>query len=267
MSGNASFVGAIPQHYDRHLGPVIFDPYARDLARRVEHRAGLRVLELACGTGILTRRLLERLPADAHLVATDLNGAMISHARTVVPGDARVEWREADAQALPLPDGSFDAVVCQFGFMFLPDRPAGLREAKRVLRPGGQFLFSVWDSLAKNPFGRIAHESITSFFPESPPNFYLTPFGWHDARDVRATTAGAGFRDVQLETVACEAQSESAHSFSTGLVHGNPVATAIRERGVDPDTVRAAVERKLAAAWGAAPCRGPMSAHVASARA
>ena len=267
MSGNASFVGSIPHYYDRHLGPVIFDPYARDLAARLEHRSGMRVLEVACGSGVLTRRLLELLPADARLVATDLNGAMIAHARTVVPADARLEWREADAQALPFPEGRFDAVVCQFGFMFLPDRVAGLREARRVLRPGGQFLFNVWDSLAKNTFGRIAHETIASFFPQDPPNFYLTPFGWHDARDVRAATSVAGFRDVQIETVTCEALSESARSFSTGLVHGNPVATAIRERGVDPETVRAAVEHDLAAAWGTGPCRGPMSAHVASARA
>ena len=267
MSNHASFVGSIPQFYDRHLGPVIFEPYARDLARRLEVRPGLRVLETACGTGMLTRRLLERLPADGRIDATDLNGAMIAHARTVVPADARLEWREADAQALPFPDASFDAVVCQFGLMFFPDRLAGLREARRVLRSGGQLLFNVWDSLAENEFGRIGHETIASFFPENPPSFYLTPFGWHDVRDVRAPTARAGFREVASETLAREAVSESARSFATGMIQGNPVWNTIVERGGDPVPVLDAIERNMARAWGSAPCRGRMSAHVVSARA
>jgi len=267
MTTNASFVGSIPQVYDRHLGPVIFEPYARDLARRVETKPGLCVLETACGTGIVTRRLLQKLPADAHLVSTDLNGAMIAHARSMTPADARLEWREADAQQLPFPDASFDALVCQFGLMFFPDRLAGLREARRVLRRGGQLLFNVWDALAANDFGRIAHETITSYFPKDPPQFYLTPFGWHDTRDVRATVERAGFGGIAIETVECDAVSESAHSFATGLVRGNPVETMILERGADPQPILAAVERKLSEAWGSAPCRGKMRAHVLSAKA
>jgi len=266
MSSHAAFVGSIPQLYDRHLGPVIFEPYARDIARRLEPKPGLRVLETACGTGVVTRQLLQRLPADGRLVATDLNGAMIAHARGATPADARLEWREADAQQLPFPDASFDVLVCQFGLMFFPDRLAGLREARRVLRRGGQLLFNVWDSLAANEFGRIGHETIASFFPENPPQFYCTPFGWHDTRDVRATVERAGFGGIAIETVECAAVSESARSFAIGLVQGNPVWNTIVERGADPQPILAAVERKLAAASGSAPCRGKMRAHVLSAR-
>src|SRR5687768_13476190 len=111
---HARFTGSIPAFYDRHLGPVLFEPYARDLARRLLGHEGVRVLETACGTGITTRRLLERQPASGRLVATDLNQAMLDHARSSLPGDARIEWRTADAQALPFPDASFDAVVMQF---------------------------------------------------------------------------------------------------------------------------------------------------------
>ncbi len=267
MSSHTAFVGSIPQLYDRHFGPVLFEPYARDLSQRLETRAGLRVLEIACGTGVLTRRMLERLPADGALVATDLNGAMIAHARSVVPADARLSWREADAQQLPFADATFDVVVCQFGLMFLPDRLAGLREARRVLRRGGQLLFSVWDSIEANEYGRIGHETIGSFFPEDPPQFYRMPFGWNDAQDVRRTVAQAGFESIELETVEREAVSESARSFAIGMVQGNPVWNAIVERGGDAAAILDAVERRMAEAWGSAPCRGTIRAHVVTARA
>src|SRR5437870_8968818 len=135
----ASFTGSVPAFYDRCLGPVLFEPYANDLVARLDVGDDQRVLELACGTGIVTRRLREALPESATLVATDLFDAMLVHARSVVP-DAGIEWQQADAQDLPFADGSFDTVVCQFGLMFLPDKVRGFREARRVLRDGGSLI-------------------------------------------------------------------------------------------------------------------------------
>ena len=268
QSSPSRFVGSIPQLYDRHLGPVIFEPYAANLVARVPQRPGLRVLEVACGTGIVTRHLLERLPADGRLVATDLNDPMLAHARTRLPADPRLELRQADAQQLPFDDGSFDVIACQFGVMFFPDKPLAMREARRVLSPGGKLLFNVWDSFESNVFGRIAHETIAAFYPADPPQFYFTPFGWHDRATIRETVQGAGFRDVHIDAVELQAVSESASHFAIGLVKGNPVANVIAERGTFPaDAIVDAVAKRLATEWGDSPCRGLTRAIVVTATA
>jgi ubiquinone/menaquinone biosynthesis C-methylase UbiE len=143
------FSGSIPSIYDRYLGPLIFEPYAQDLANRLSDLHAERVLETAAGSGIVTRALLRSLPASASIVATDLNQPMLDHAAKQV-SSSRVSWQKADAQALPFPDGAFDAVVCQFGVMFFPDKQKAYREARRVLKPGGHFVFNVWDSIEYN---------------------------------------------------------------------------------------------------------------------
>jgi SAM-dependent methyltransferase len=270
MSGDArpdahhAFDGAIPALYDRHLGPVIFAPFADDLAARLRLGPAARLLEVACGTGIVTRRLLAALPADGTLVATDLNAAMLEHARSELPADARLTLRVANAQALPFADGAFDRVVCQFGIMFFPDKLAALREARRVLAPGGELLLSTWGPLADNAFARIGHETIASFFPSDPPSFYLTPFGWSDPAVIRAAFADAGFAHVEIESVDRSATAASAADFAIGIVRGNPVAAAIQERlGDAHDRIVAAVAAALARAGGEEPWRGTLRALVA----
>ena len=162
------FAGSIPALYDRYLGPLLFEPYARDTrAARSPSCSRARVLETAAGTGIVTTALAERLPASTTLVATDLNQAMIDHAATK-PALERVELRQADALALPFADASFDVVVCQFGVMFFPDRVAGYREARRVLAPGGRFVLSVWDSLQHNPMTRVVVEAVARALSAEP---------------------------------------------------------------------------------------------------
>jgi ubiquinone/menaquinone biosynthesis C-methylase UbiE len=227
---HAQFTGSIPATYDRYLVPVLFDPFARDLVRRLPAHDGVRVLETACGTGALTRRMLERLPASATLVATDLNPAMLDHARVSLPADQRLEFRSADAQGLPFPAASFDVAVNQFGMMFLPDKPLALREAHRVLAPGGRLLYSTWGPFANNAFARIIDGLLQTLFPADPPTFYRIPFSDPDPVELASRTRSAGFRDVNVENVSFESTSDSAEHFATGLVRGNPVAIVITER-------------------------------------
>jgi ubiquinone/menaquinone biosynthesis C-methylase UbiE len=265
---NARFTGSIPEHYDRWLGPVLFEPYARDLAARLRVDDGARVLEIACGTGIVTRRLRERLPAGARLVATDLNEPMLAHARRKLEGMKGIEWRQADAGALPFPPASFDAAVCQFGLMFVPDKAAACREARRVLAPGGTFLFNVWDSLENNRFAKVAHETIAGFFKSDPPTFYQVPFSLSRTDELRALLSGAGFAGIEVEPVALEGRSPSAQELATGLVEGNPVGTSIRERGgISVDEVVRAVAAAVAREYGDRPVRLPLRAFVLTARA
>ncbi|HEU4417838.1 MAG TPA: methyltransferase domain-containing protein [Planctomycetota bacterium] len=258
-----AFTGSVPPIYDRHLGPVIFAPYADDLSARLRPRANARVLEVACGTGIVTSRLLARLPDAGRLVATDLNQGMLDHARTRVPADPRLELRVADAQQLPFPDASFDHYVCQFGVMFFPDKAGALREAARVLAPGGEVLLNTWGTMAQNSFARIGHTTIAGFFAKDPPTFYLTPFGWNDQDTIRAVCETAGFASVQIDVVDRSATAVSAADFAIGIVRGNPIAVAIQERlGDAHERVIAAVAESLAREGGDRPWRGQLRALV-----
>jgi SAM-dependent methyltransferase len=258
-----AFSGAIPPLYDRHLGPVLFAPFADDLVARVRVGASPRVLEVACGTGIVTERLLARLPSAARLAATDLNPGMLAQARTRLPADPRLELHEADAQQLPFADASFDRYVCQFGVMFFADKVAALREARRVLATDGELLVNTWGSLQENAFARIAHATIGSFFATEPPTFYLTPFGWNEPTVIRAAFAAAGFRDPTIDVVERTVSAVSARDFAIGLVRGNPIAVAIQERlGDEHERVIDAVAAELARAGGSAPWRGQLRALV-----
>ncbi len=224
------------------------------------------VLEVACGTGILTEQLRARLPAATRLVATDLNEPMLEYARSKLHAEP-IEWRPADAAAPPFADASFAALACQFGLMFVPDKPAAFREARRVLAEGGLFAFNVWDSFEHNAFGRIAHETIAGFFPTDPPTFYQVPFGFHDPDILRPLLASAGFAPVELDWVTLEARSASARSFAEGLVKGNPVSIAIQERGASAEPIVEAVAKALARVGGDAPFRSSMRALVGTAQA
>jgi ubiquinone/menaquinone biosynthesis C-methylase UbiE len=266
QEANATFDGLIPEIYDRHLGSVLFQPYAADLARRLKARGPKDVLEVACGTGIVTRALLEGLGPRVRLVATDLNEPMLQYARSKAAAAPGLTWRQADATELPFPDASFDAVACQFGIMFVPDKLAAMKEARRVLRPGGVFAFNVWDRIEENDLGRAAHETIARFFPFDPPTFYTVPFGFHDPVEIRSMLGQAGFAEVEIETVAKESNSQSAEHAAIGLVRGNPVINAIQERGgVEVVTVVAAVAEALRARHGDSPLKAKMRALVVTA--
>jgi len=267
VNANAAFIGAIPENYDAYLGPLFFHQFADDIVERVSVFPGVSILETACGTGIVTERLLARLGGNGRLVATDLNEAMFLHARRRGVAGAGLEWRQADAMALPFEAAAFDAVVCQFGLMFLPDKQQGLREALRVLKPGGQLLFNVWDALAANPIARIAHETIVAFFPENPPQFYSVPFSLHDPAPIRGWLEGVGFAKVECHTLAKTGTSPAAVDAAHGLVEGNPVYAEIMNRRPEAlGEIKQAVARRIAAELGDHPVTCPLRAHVFVAR-
>ena len=241
---NVVFEGSIPENYDRYLGPVLFEPFADDIAARLKEAQPGNVLELACGSGILTRRLRDTL-SKTRLVATDLNPGMIAYAQRKFLPSENIEWREVDAAALPFSDGSFDAVVCQFGLMFVPEKELAMREAYRVLREGGVFLFNVWDSMEHNRFDQIAHKTIGSFFDVDPPTFYDIPFSFYDPALIRDLLERAGFKSIEKSRVSFPCRSKSAAKFAIGLVRGNPTSTTIEQRGVDIDAVIGAVTREI----------------------
>jgi ubiquinone/menaquinone biosynthesis C-methylase UbiE len=259
---NAIFGGSIPENYDRYLGPSFFEPFGNDIVARLDAKLHRYVLEIACGTGIVTRQLRDRLSRDARLVATDLNPAMVALAQDKFAAGENVTWREADAAALTFADGVFDAVVCQFGVMFFPDKETALRETHRVLSPGGVFLFNVWGSFEQNPVARTAHETIASFFESDPPSFYLTPFGFCDPHLIRQLLRQADFEEIEISSVRLPCHSQSAAEFAIGLVRGNPVAAAIEERGESVDRVVQAVEKRIAEQFGRAPVATTMQALV-----
>jgi ubiquinone/menaquinone biosynthesis C-methylase UbiE len=266
MPNDASFVGSIPDHYDRGLGPMVFVDYAADIARRTAVCTPGRVLEIAAGTGIVTRRLRDLLPANAQLTATDLNLPMLEIARAKFQPDEQVDFGPADATTLPFPDGSFDAVVCQFGVMFFPDKDKSYREVHRVLAPGGRYLFNVWDAHRYNRFGKIAHEVPADFFPADPPQFYTVPFSYHRIDPIKESLIDAGFTNIDVAVLRLEKDIPDAALFAKGLIYGNPIIDQIRTRGgVDPDRVVDAVAQRLRLEFGTDPGRMSLQAIIFSA--
>jgi SAM-dependent methyltransferase len=229
LAGESAFAGSLVGHYDSVLGPFMFEPFARETARRL---AGVRgpVLEVCAGTGALTRELDRILPPDATIVATDLNPPMLDQAAARLTSP-RVTWRQADALALPFEDGAFDAVACQFGVMFYPDPVAGHREARRVLKPGGLYVLAVWDDLESNPVAEAVHQAVAACFPQDPPQFFArTPHGHHDIAKLREALAAGGFADAAVDTVTLEAGRFTADELAAGFCQGTPLRHEIEQR-------------------------------------
>jgi SAM-dependent methyltransferase len=259
--------GSMPQFYDQALGSVFFDDFAADIARRVAASQPLRVLETAAGTGIVTRRLRDLLPAEAELTATDLNATMLEIARGKFgPGD-KLRFEPADATALPFADGSFDAVVCQFGTMFFPDKEKAFREAHRVLAADGRFVFSVWDAPAHNPLARVVGDTLAGLFPADPPWFFDAPFSYHHIDPVKGLLQAAGFGDLAIAVLRGDRVISDVPAFARGLVYGSPLIDEVRARGsVEPDRIVEALQEALPRAFGTGPTQMPLQAIVFEAR-
>ena len=225
------FTGSIPEIYDQFLVPLIFEPYAHDLAERLAKVEPRDVLETAAGTGVLTRAIASRLPESTRVVVTDLNQPMLDRAKARQPDNARIKWRQADALALPFKDQHFDVVACQFGAMFFPDKIAGYKEARRVLKPGGHFIFNVWDRISENDFADTITEALTAVFPDDPPRFLArTPHGYHDVERIRGELKAAGFTDVSVEPVDARSKAPSPRDPAVGYCQGTPLRIEIEAR-------------------------------------
>ena len=253
--------GSMPEAYDSLLGEVIFAPHALDLAKRVMANPCGDVLELAAGTGILTRRLLDVVPAS-RITATDVNGAMVEFGAARLPEAA---WCRADAMDLPFEDDSFDVVVCQFGIMFFPDKRRALRESARVLRPGGHLLFNTWDCVERNDFTAALLVGLNQAFPDDPPTFFTrVPHGYFDVASVRTDVIAGGFEIDEMTTVTLESRAPSAADVAAGFCLGTPIRMFIRERG-DLDETTQIVARTMTTQLGEGPISGRLSAHVVTA--
>ena len=263
-AGDTVFRSAVAEIYESHLVPLIFAPYADDLARRIAARSPSRVLEIAAGTGAVTRVLATALPPEVPIVATDLNPAMLAQAAAV--GTSRpVEWRKADAMELPFADGSFDAVVCQFGVMFFPDRPAAYAEVRRVLAPGGTFLFNAWDRIEENEFAAVVTEALATLYPDDPPRFLArTPHGYGDRTTIERDLAAGGFvAPARIETLARRSRAASPDVPAIGYCQGTPLRGEIEAR--DPaglDRATAAATEAIARRFGSGAVDGTLQAHV-----
>ena len=265
---DSAFTGSIPEIYDSHLVPILFAGYAADLATRAARGGPRTVLELAAGSGAVTRALAPLLPADARYVVTDLNPAMLDRARRQQRDD-RLDWRQADALALPFEDDRFDVVLCQFGVMFFPDRVAGFAEARRVLRPGGRIVFNSWGEIEKNDFSHQAVATLKRLYPADPPLFLArTPFGYAQTEAIEADLAAAGFEGPRIEEVEMTSHAAEARDFAFGQCHGSPLRLEIEARpGPTLEQVEQAIAEDIARHFGAAPATGRMSALVVEATA
>jgi len=263
---DTAFAGNIPQFYERYLVPLIFAPYAVDLASRAAGFQPSRVLEIAAGTGVVTRQLASLLPTDASITATDLNQPMLDQAAAI--GTSRpVEWRQADAMQLPFADQAFDVVVCQFGAMFFPDKAHAFREARRVLRPGGRFIFNVWDRIEENEFAALVTRSLEAIFPADPPRFLArTPHGYHDPAVVAQDLAHGGFpHPPDVVALSARSRADSARIPALAYCQGTPLRGEIEARDASrlseaTDVAAAAISSR----FGAGPVDGKIQAWVFS---
>jgi ubiquinone/menaquinone biosynthesis C-methylase UbiE len=264
-AGDKAFSGSISKLYDQLLVPLIFEPYAADLAQQLlAPRAVARVLEIAAGTGVVTRQLASALPESVSIVATDLNQPMLDLAAEI--GTSRpVEWRQADAMQLPFPDESFDAVVCQFGAMFFPEKPRAFSEARRVLRRGGLFLFNVWDRIEENEFADCVTAALASLFPDDPPRFMARiPHGYHERATLERDLARGGFSaPARIRTLEARSRADSARVPAIAYCQGTPLRNEIEARAPSRlDEATDVAADAIARRFGPGPVDGKIQAHV-----
>ena len=260
------FTGSIPELYDTYLVPLIFEPYAVDLADRLASRSLACVLEIAAGTGVVTRAMASALPESMSIVATDLNQPMLDHASTLGTQRA-VEWHQADAMQLPFQNETFDAVVCQFGVMFFPEKSRAYSEARRVLRSGGVFIFNVWDRLEENEFADTVTMALETAFPADPPRFLArTPHGYYDHETIKRDLANGGFTaSPEIITLAARSRAESFRNPAIAYCQGTPLRNEIEARdasrlGEATDIAAEAIARR----FGRGAVDGKIQAHIIS---
>lgn len=251
MASTVAFAGSVPANYEQYLGPILFEPYALDMMKRLPKASLNNVLEIACGTGRVTKHLLNTLTENGKLVATDLNPDMIEVAKQKV-ADNRIEWQVADALQLPFADNIFDAVICQYGVMFFPDKPKGFAEAYRVLKPGGIFLFNAWDNIEFNPAINILNNVLQEEFGEEAPNFLKEgPYSFYDQEQIKLLLKDACFKKNELEVVKVASSFSSINDLAKGFLEGSPLFSYLQEKDKDKrEVVSEKIRQQLISKYG-----------------
>lgn len=261
MSSQPHFAGSVPTNYNRFLGPLLFTPYAEDIAQRIPEGVH-SILELACGTGLVTAQLAKRFGHVVKVTATDLNPDMIVVAKKEVT-TAGIEWQTADMQQLPFADNSFDCVICQFGLMFVPDKRLAFREAYRVVKKGGRFIFNTWDRIENVATFAVGNSVIQNFFNHNAPPFFKIPFSMFDPHELEQLLTQSGFTNPKVELIKKEGHAETAMHAARGIVEGNPIYKEIMD--IDPAAVKTLEEKissRLEAIYGNESLKPPMQAFV-----
>ncbi len=252
-------------HYDEFLGPMFFEPYAIEVAARIDPSSVSLVLEIAAGTGRVTRHIRKRIPASANLIASDISEDMLAVAKRKLEG-LEIDWRNIDAQQLPFSDNSIDLVVCCFGYMFVPDKPKAFAEVLRVLKPGGMFLFTTWDKLENNAASYITRSAAKKYFEGPFPESYNQATSMNDEALIRPLLKHAGFSKISIEKVQKHSVCTTAREAATVLVQSGPFFHEIKKRNSAwIDEMVVTVEKELSEKFGVAPMIAPISAVISQA--
>ncbi|HMS64960.1 MAG TPA: class I SAM-dependent methyltransferase [Ignavibacteria bacterium] len=256
------FTGDFAKSYEKNLGPFLFEPFAKDLANRVNKNSTVSILEIASGTGRVTKHLRKNLPLPVKISATDISEDMLAIAKELLK-DHSIEFLTADAQDLPYDDNSFDTVICQFGIMFFPDKPKAMSEAYRVLKPGGVMLFNTWDKIENNPLVHTSHKFVNEFFKNDPPAFYKIPFSMYDRNELSELMTNAGFKNIEIEYVTLKGVSENSNDLVHGLIKGNPIYNEILDKDPEaPDRIVTELEKEISKLFGSKPVVSDLSAWI-----
>ena len=252
-------------HYDNFLGPLFFEPYAIEIAKRIDPSGVSIALEIASGTGRVTRHIRERLAATAKLIASDISEEMLAEAKKKL-NHHDIIWQKIDAQQLPVFDNCLDLVVCCFGYMFVPDKPKAFAEAYRVLKPGGVLLIATWDKLEHNGASYTSRQIAEKYLKGPLPGSYNEAVSMHDETAIRQLLENAGFSKIFIERVGLSSVCATAKQAATGFVEGGFIFKEIRQHNPEwIDEIKINLEKELSEKFGAAPMIAPMSAVISQA--
>ncbi len=259
------FAGEVAANYEEFLGPMFFEPYAIEVASRIDPASIRLAVEIASGTGRVTRHLRERIPASAKLIASDISEDMLSIAKKKLK-DFDIEWKIIDAQSLPFDDNSADLVVCCFAYMLVPDRAKALAEAHRILRPGGMLLFTTWDKLELNAASHIYRKIAKKYLGDVLSEAYNLPFSLYDDTLIRSLLQDAGFSKIAIGHVIKSSFCRTAKEAVNGLAQGGMIYNEIMKRNPAwMDEIKDMAEKELSEKFGAEPMIAPMSALISQA--